>query len=551
MTRTAVLGGEAGRRGFFGGQMSRTRQWALAGTGFVAAVLTIAAQTPGLVIGALLVGAAFTLTAGQNSVGMRLVARARLRDAAKTGTDAYRPFDPATWDELQAARGRRARREARRQAAALRQMPSGADGMGWLDMRPQHPGVAWHAPLGEEQYLSVAFSVSGQLRGIQSATAVEDAMERWGKFQAGLGRLSSLASGVQTLTRVLPPDSARHEAWVKSQLQPVPPIQTGDGDAAYRANLARQGHIEALRSYDHLLRMLSRGSMVSRHYVVVTWMVDAAFTAAAAVLGPGTDGWRSLMSSEIASISRRLQAAGLGQVQVLTARQTASVIRNMQHPDWPIDQAADIDPTAFGLASDPAAAAHHVHSPGPDGQVRDWYHATAQVDPASIATGARTALWLLPALTTMKAPIIRTVSITRTMVPAGQAKRAAREDVTADRADQLRQAKRGQIADEDTEVRLSAAKRRRQDLAPGSGHAGVEYLINVTVSARTPDALTNARRVMAETFDTALGIEGLVWLDSYQPAASGLTWPLARGLRPPKARAADKFERRTARRELP
>lgn len=547
MTRTSVLGGESSLRGFLGGSMSRSRKIALSVTGVAGAVLTLTMQIPGAVITVILLSAAMLGTAGENSMWSRHVARSRIKDAAKRGYNTYRPYDAAEWERLAAVTGRRERREAAHQMAALRQMPSGADGLGWLDMRPEHPGVAWHAPMGEEQYFSVGFAVTGQLRGIQSAAVVDQAGERWGKFQATLGKLSSLAAGVQTLTRILPPDSARHEAWVRSQLEPLPAIVDGDDESSHRANLARRGRLEAIRSYDALLRVMRRGSMISRHYVVVTWRKDARFAAAAATKGPGRDGWRALMSEEIVSIRRRLVAAGEGRVTVLSARQTGAICRHMQHPDWPIDQAADVDPTSFGLASDPAVGAHHVRAPGPDGKVSDWYHATAQVVPSSIATGPRTVLWLLPVLTNMRLPIIRTVSITRVVIPSGQAKRAARADVTSDQADQLRDQAKGRLLDDDTKVRLSAAKRRRADLAPGSGHAGVEYLIHVTVSARTPEALQQARRQMAEAFDTSLGIEQLEWFDSYQPAASGLTWPIGRGLQPPKASWADRFDRKTAR----
>ncbi|TFH68160.1 hypothetical protein [Cellulomonas sp. HD19AZ1] len=547
MTRLSVLGGETGGRGLLGAGMSRQRKVGLVAACIVGGFLTLSLHIPGAVITVCLIIAVLVATTGENTLWTQHVARARLRDAAKRGTDVYRPYDAAEWERLASNTDRSERKAVIRALAALRQMPPGADGMGWLDMRASHPGVAWHAPRGESEYFSVCFAVTGQLRGIQSSRAVDQAGELFGRFQASLGKLSSLASGVQTLTRVLPPDSARHEAWVRSQLAPLPERVTGDDETARRARRAYTGHIEAVRSYDALLRQMSRGAMISRHYVIVTWRNDARFAAAAATKGPGRDGWRELMADEIASIRRRLQAAGEGRVDVLTARQTAAVIRNMQHPDWPIDQAADVDPTLFGMASDPAPKAHHVSAPGPDGHAADWYHATAQAVPASIATGPRTLLWLLPVLTNMRLPIIRTVSITRVVVPTGQAKRSARQDVTSDQAQQLSDRDKGRLVDEDTVVRLNAAKRRRADLAPGTGHAGVEYLIHVTVSARTPEALAQARRQMSEAFDNSLGIEQLEWFDSYQPAASGLTWPIGRGLRPPKTSWGDRFERRTAR----
>ena len=42
--------------------------------------------------------------------------------------------------------------------------------------------------------------------------------------------------------------------------------------------------------------------------------------------------------------------------------------------------------------------------------------------------------------------------------------------------------------------------------------------------------MARASRQLEETCSTGLGIESLDWLDSYQAAASGTTWPIGRGL---------------------
>lgn len=39
-------------------------------------------------------------------------------------------------------------------------------------------------------------------------------------------------------------------------------------------------------------------------------------------------------------------------------------------------------------------------------------------------------------------------------------------------------------------------------------------------------------RELEELCDTDAGIHRLEWLDSYQSAASGLTWPIGRGIKP-------------------
>ena len=77
---------------------------------------------------------------------------------------------------------------------------------------------------------------------------------------------------------------------------------------------------------------------------------------------------------------------------------------------------------------------------------------------------------------------------------------------------------------------MSAASRRQQDLVSGSQHHGAQWVGYITVSARNRDELARASRRLEETCSVSLGIERLDWLDSYQSAASGTTWPIGRGL---------------------
>lgn len=525
MSRTSILGGEAGRRGFFGAGHSRARTVGLFIAAPVGMLISIIQPVPNFFIGLGLVGVVWiaTATTHNGSLVTRGVTRFRIRDARKRGTDRFEPYSTAAWDET-LEQAKKDPRAARLAAAGLRQMPDGADGMGWLEMRRSQPGIAWHAPVGEEQYLSVAYSVTGQIKGIESQASLESAAAAWGKFQASLGSTVSLARRVQTLTRVLPPDSARHEAWVKANFDPDAPI-------------------DLLRSYDQLLRQMQVGAMIQRHYVVVCWPLTPAFKVAAGRFGKGRDGWRALMTGEVSSIQRRLIAARMGTVQVLTARQTAAVIRHMQNPDVPIDQSADADPLNFGVPAPRVDRSAHVvesRDPVTGGDVV-WWHRTARISGHHMSTGERTSLWTLPMLTGLARPIVRTLSLQRVIIPAGEAKRSARRDAVSDMSEQVAQSNARQLVDDDSKVRLSAAQRRVRDLRPGTGHHGVEWIGHLTISARSRDELAQAVRVVSEAADTGLGVTQLEWLDSYQPAASGTTWPIGRGLRPGGRTLSDKL----------
>ena len=361
--------------------------------------------------------------------------------------------------------------------------------------------------------LSVTFAVTGQLRGIESTAVMSRAAEGWGAFLSSRAVPSSLARDVQVTTRVLPSDSAMQEFWVLGSLDPDAPA-------------------DAVRSYEEVLRLTGENAMVQRHYVTVSWPITPAFHDAASKYGAGRDGWRGLMDEEIASTARGLAEAKMGRVETLTARQTAAVILHQQNPSRPIDYVADADPACVGIASRDEFSAHIVDGVDPirGGRV-EWWHRTAAIHAESLATAPRTQLWLLDLLIGKDIPFIRTVSFHMHLIPAGEAKNAARQDLVRDAAEALSKKEAGQIDTDDTEVHMSAARRRRQDLVAGSQHHGAAWIGFVTISVRDRDQLARASRQLEETCSTGLGIERLDWLDSYQSAASGTTWPIGRGLR--------------------
>ena len=235
-TRAVVryLGGETGHRSFFGGTRSRPRVLLLAF--FIAAgiVLTPLIGWPGLLVGVIgcVITLAVTAKTHRGSIVDRRRMRARWRGRVRAGTVEFAPYSDEAWREaetqLKTARAthRRGRQaavaRARARIASLRVHPDGADGMGWLQHGRGQPGIAWHAPAGEDDYLSVVFSVSGQLHGIESTAVMTRAAEGWGHFLAARAPHSSLVGNVQTLTRVLPADSAWNKgAWIKMR-NPLP-----------------------------------------------------------------------------------------------------------------------------------------------------------------------------------------------------------------------------------------------------------------------------------------------------------------------------------------
>jgi len=534
------LGGESGHRSFFGGTSSKGRTIGLAVFivgGIIGMALTSSLWV--LLLAAAGVGVTMLVTARthRGTILQRRAKRARWRSRQRLGTDVFTPYDDEEWGRLQelAATGsKKNKADAARLIARMRANPDGADGMGWLQYGANKPGIAWHAPIGQQPYLSVAFSVSGQLRGMETAQALIRASAGWGKFLARRAAPSSLISDVQPMTRVLPPDSARQQLWAFDRLE------TESADEPW-TDAQRASFDAQTRSYDQVIRRASANAMVQRHYVVVSWPLNQQFTDAAGKFGKGRDAWRALMEDQIAATVRGLTEAREGDVSPLTARQTAALILHQQNPHMPIDLTRKVSATKFGLPSHDEFSAHVVESIDPTfvraGDPTDaapavtWWHRTAAIHGENLAVAGRSPLWLLDLLVGRELTFVRTIAFHLHLIPAGQAKAAARADVVRDMAGVVADQQKGRLVSDDSTTRMSAAQRRASDLAAGSHHHGVSWIGYITISAPTRDELAQASRQLEEACATGLGIDYLDWQDSYQSAASGSTWPIGRGLR--------------------
>jgi len=512
------LGGESGHRSFFGGTHSKGRVALLIIFVVAGMVITVVAGWPGLLVGLVGVGVTMLVTTKthRGTIAERSRRRRRWKSRVASGTDAFVPYDVAAWDQaeqaVRAAKGRTERWEAQRALVAMRANPDGADGMGWLQMGRGVAGIQWHAPIGERAYLAVTFAVTGQLRGIESISVMSRAAEGWGAFLASRAVPSVLVEDVQTMTRVLPADTALQEFWVLNSLDESAPA-------------------DAIKSYEEVLRRTGEGAMVQRHFITVKWPVTAAFQDAARKYGEGRDGWRRLMGEEIASAHRGLTDARMGHVDVLSARQVAAVMLHQQNPSRPIDYVVDVHPSRVGIQSHDEFSAHIVEGADPlTGEPVEWWHRTAKITADALATAGRTQLWMLDLLIGRDVQFIRSVSFHIHLVPAGEAKAAAQRDLVRDQAEAMSKAEAGSVDLDETGTALSASKRRRIDLRAGTGHHGASWVGYVTISARSRDELARYSRQLEETCSTGLGIEYLDWQDSYEAAASGTTWPIGRGI---------------------
>ena len=504
--RTSSIGGDAAHRGLFGRSSVRSRTMMVIVP--IALVVGAVGGTTGLWVaaGLVVVGLVLTASTPRGTLVERVVRWWRWRSKVRSGLTRFVPFDEETWEEL-VGRGWRARQEA----AALREWPDGCEGLGWLQAEKGKPGIAWQTPVGEEPYLSVCWAVGGQHRGVESDESVEVAAASVSQFLESFAPELRAPQVAQILTRVLPPDSALHESWILDRMDPSAPDVV-------------------LRSYDSALRMLSKGALIQRHFVVMRWPLSSAFKAEAARYGLRQRGWREFMAMEIETMQGVL-APAFGGARPLSARQTVAVTRHMQDPGRPIDQVSDVNLLEVGEEAREEYGAYVVT--GTDALTREpaeWWHTTGMITSEGLSSEERTSLWLLPILTGMPDQIIRTISFQILTRPAEGARVRARRAVTQDSANINAAREKGRLVDDGDAVTLTAAQRRRADLRPGQPHHGAEWVGYVTLSARSREELRRAVRVVRDRFGTALGAQ-IEWLDTYQAAAMGCTWPLARGIR--------------------
>jgi hypothetical protein len=496
--RVSVIGGEPATGGLVRG-VSTKRIGVAVGLITAGAILSPFLGQASLLAGVIVAAVMWFASArsGADTIADRVLRRLRWAWRRARGYDRLTPFDEATWPTLQG-----------RERRHMRVRPDGADSLRWLQSDPDMPGIAWFEPAGQLGYLVASFEVEGSVRGLGGPLETEQGAIGWGQFLASLGGGESLATRVQTLTRVLPPELAPHQQWVLENMDPSVPRVVAE-------------------SYRDVLAIVQSTGMVQRHFVAVSWPLTSKFYDAAALYGNGPDAWRRLMDDEIRAKRRALGHARLGTVRPLTARQVGAFVLHSQDPSRPLDQVVDVDPEALAVPSHDLWGA--CVTTGVDGQ--RYYHATAMIRSADVAVTRRGSYWTTPWLTGLSDGAARTISFHIVVVPAVDARHRVDQEYEDALSDMRSADKRGRTLPRAAVAARESAELRMADLAAGTQHHGVEWVMYVTVTARSVRDLEMRKRVMQEQAQNDMAIARLDWQDSYQAAAMGATWPLGRGIR--------------------
>lgn len=365
-------------------------------------------------------------------------------------------------------------------------------------------------------YFSVILEVMGVPGGIMRDYEADRPYMGFGKFLAKLASPQSLITTHQQISRTLPVDLTEHVQWAAANVSAAAPEVT-------------------LSSYEELMQQVNAVSEQHRTFYVLNLNHNAAFRRRASLYGAGDEADARVVFEEVRKAAA--WARNLGAVQSVTAldeSRAAALIRSLQDPSFDIDDTLSHVPgqetdllslkDAWQLL-DWSNTTDYTTSNG------TWLHRTGWV-PADGFHADEMSVRALKGMISSdvsEPSFIRSVCLTTRLVDAKRARMISRRDLTSDVALKKRKAKKGQIDDGSSDVKLSSSQRRMVDLAPASGHHGAHYGLFMTVSGRSLEELEAATQAM-ETKASACGIDRIDWLKDQQDTAFGLTLPLGRGM---------------------
>lgn len=495
--RIAVLGGEIGRRGLFG-SLSKPAYVALGVAVVLAFLLWISVGgMSGAIGGFAVLGGTYAVVnpwSRRRSIAESWVWAVRWRRRRRRGHTTFlsqaqvRQTDPDEFTgplwELPTPLGR--------------VEPLDLSGTGWEQLF-----ILRHHNPGEQQYLSVLMEVQGQASGLRTDRAYESVSIRYGVLLAQLAKAGSFIRGLQQINRIVPHDPVMHRGFIAERVSHRPGLEA------------------LVASYEELVDLTAHAAEQHRNYLVARIPLTPEFYEESQSYGEGVAGWAGLVREELARMADLAARAELTRPQVLGEQRTCAVLRSLQDPRWPIDQHEGVRWSncwqSYRTERDRLV-------------VNDFWHTRTAILPREgIAPAPLGPRWLAPLLTKVNPSVIRTLSVRMEFVPDKVARAKAVADVAQDGASLVGDAEKGRVDDGTDEVMLSASRRRLRDLAPGSGHQGVDWSMAISVTAADPAELRRAcMRVANEAAQSAL--TDLDWQDTWHDAAVLATYPLARGM---------------------
>lgn len=506
--RTVRLGGVT-RRGLTGGRGRTVMTAMMLACGVIVVWVLLVQTIASLVIGAVGLATVVALFTpldlagfGGSTLAGRGVRRWRWQHRVRTGLALFEPGQPA----------RNARKPAKT-TTGPRIVPDVLGDVRVVDVTVTTAStegqvcVLLHRPKSGPRYVTVALEVDTAGGGVQAQQDSDDEYARWGRVKAALAREGSLVRGLQQVERVQPPSAVAHARWLN---EVVP------------AGASR----DIAGSYKDLLGRLSWSAETHRTLLVLRMPQSLAWDLRCREeFGAETDDTSAQLAVMEASRAASLMVSegGVRRARPLSQAQLAAAMRACLTDAWSWTDYRDEQGQPLTLSTCwprmDARDRRHVHV-GDDRWIR-----TATVEgrrlpgePVPVSVLRRLVTGIYPA-------VVRTMSVTEELVPAGRARSLARAELTQDIATAT---SGGAVQDGSQTDQLNASQVRLADLRPGSGHGGIRWAMHITVSGTSEKDLNRAcDRLAGVCSDIGLPIR---WLDEEHDLALTAVLPLGRGL---------------------
>jgi hypothetical protein len=386
--------------------------------------------------------------------------------------------------------------------------PPGIGRVRWLtaNFGPDKLAVLMHL---DRSTVTCTLEIEGPGVGSRDAEDQEALVDRFGTLLRHVANGDGFVTRLQMLARTLPADPDAHAKDVLKRGDPEAPQWLRD-------------------SYDHLLSMVSTSSEQHRAYLTASMPYTRELANEARVMAGGADadhGLCVIMVRELTDICARLADADIKVRRPLDVPSLSSLIHSMYDPEHAIDHVDAMgERDAWPAEFDGSAPLFLRAKTRESATSEPWCHATAWIrewplTPVSVN--------FLAPLLVHTPDVIRTVAVTMDLEPTEVAiERMLTEKVNVD-AEDRRQAKLGRIDDPRERAHSSRVDLRGEDLAAGA--AGVNLVGYITVSSRSPEALSRDKRtIRASAGKSFLKLE---WCDREHHRAFVNTLPFATGVR--------------------
>ncbi len=422
--------------------------------------------------------------------GVRLVQTWRLRQATRTGVDAFRPSQHTP---------------VPRPVGDILIL-----GVARTQDSPEQVLIR-HSTSARGVYFSATIEIEGRGDGLRPTSAArrdDAALER------ALNTLAEDRSPIDELslmTRAMPglPDAYKE-----------------------RVRAMRDPSLDATMLGDNIEQRMANVGAVSdkyRMFATLSMPEEALHRWAARRLGAtDRDAISQAAYSQLGLVAELLNTAGFRVVQGLGPRRFGALVRHLYMPSRSMDDLSGIAVAHDGFPSYPRPLYDALQVPDWRHDVL-WYHATGTIAPSGWPAGRVTSRWMLPAVGQMfdvaGPSAIRTVTSTWRLLSRRESQREMADQILNTMTQVVRD--QGRVTTGEDQEQVDLGHQVMSDLRHQS--SGVLPSVRVTCSAPSALGIMEARGLVDSSMSD-MNVDAFRWHDGRQADAMVLSLPLGRGL---------------------